>query len=434
MTDPTQASGADGRRLLWCGAVVILGLVAACQSVVPPTGSPASLPSPSIPAASASGERSAQPASSPTASASAALASAPAEPFTGWQSLPAVADLGPLQLTDVVTTRFGMFAIGQTADGNPNGSGHPVIIRSDDGQSWTTAAKPAALGRGNPVLRAIAAGDAGIAVLGALHPASEGPARAILWLSPDGTSWRQVTLPAVDPRGAVFDAQSLSYRSGRWVIVGVAADPAARRVIRPLIYWSTDASHWRQARISGSADVDLASVGSSEIGFVADGHIGGSGAIWTSPDGEAWQVRQRVGDSVPIGRIRPFGPGTFVVSYAPDGGTAGPGPILESVDDRTWKPASIPGLGNGIFDVIELGSTTIAVGRSDAGDQPMAVARSDGSASAWQSLPEEPLFEGTLVVGMAVTPGHSAIVGVGTSANGSGILELPIPGGAAASG
>ncbi len=155
---------------------------------------------------------------------------------------------------------------GLIAVGSPNRS-DDFIWTSEDGVDWT----PASVDRPGYAFDVTAGGPGYVAV------------GSSIWVSSNGVSWSEAVFN--DP--IVGEVRAVTVGGPGLVAVGTF-----NYLDRAWIYTSADGLQWSLIPQEGAPEVQYES-GLSDIvaggpGLVAVGQMGGSGAVWTSPDGVEW--------------------------------------------------------------------------------------------------------------------------------------------------
>ncbi len=292
------------------------------------------------------------------------------------------------------------------------------------------------------------------------------PLAAAAWTSPDGHRWvRDGSFPG--PDGSQAEAVATDGR--RWVAVGRDAGGAAT-FTSPV-----NAPAWSLIRLPGNGGGNaMAVIALGSGGFVAGGFVVGDflgdgpaprPAIWRSPDGVAWAgpelapgtglvsgLAEGPGGIVAVGRRSLADDAVGEAWFSPDGGAWSAAPRTadldrgaisavaeragtwtavgrtiaegqamswQSTDGLTWVAAPPhPDVSNFNLRVVMTGIAAtadgfVAVGwKSDAGNGSAVVWRSADGRS-WRRDPDEPIFSGGGMSGVA-TQGRS-LVAIGTT-------------------
>ena len=226
----------------------------------------------------------------------------------------------------------------------------------------------------------IGAGGDGFLIVGSSGEARE----AAAWDTPSGTegSWSRISLGALFADAILAGFASPESKANlRFAVVGqaCAAGPTTCRASA----WSSDnpddPSAWRSAAVEVAGDPAgsrIAGVGVGPRGFIAVGSTGTGGnrraAVWTSPDGSAWQLAPTTGD--------PLSPDLAAVAGGDSGllavGASGSdGAVWRSPDGVRWAALQV----SGTFADVRLVSVTRTLkGFVTVGNGP-------GGAGAWYS-------------------------------------------------
>jgi hypothetical protein len=169
--------------------------------------------------------------------------------------------------------------------------GHPAIWRRAADGAWTliSVTSPAVYRRpGVETLTSIAHGPAGWVAVGTVVSGAE--QQPVVVTSADGVTWRALdTLAAfAGPHTYVMGVTS---GPGGYVVVG---KQVLHGRVFAAMWWSADLRNWVMGS-NGHLDGRLESstvyaVAAVPIGFVAAGTHGNCHSVWTSPDGQMWQV------------------------------------------------------------------------------------------------------------------------------------------------
>jgi hypothetical protein len=252
---------------------------------------------------------------------------------------------GIQQLTSVAHGPAGWLAVGGTAGASGALSGHPVVVVSADGRTWSAADRePVFAGDGLTAAQA-AAGQAGYVIVGAQRVnGPDGQSRTVaaawwsagldgwhraggagvtggaggsrqmlgvtataggfvavgshgrlpaVWTTPDGRTWSVADLPL--PAGATAAALQHVAADGRTVVAAGVAQAKGGMV--PYTVRSADGGRtWTEAPLpvpAGTAQVSAVAAASG--GFTVAGTFGITAGerdvvVWTSPDGKTWKA------------------------------------------------------------------------------------------------------------------------------------------------
>jgi hypothetical protein len=289
---------------------------------------------------------------------------------------------GIQQLTSVAHGPAGWLAVGGTG-GIPQQAGillgHPVVIGSADGRTWSAADAEAAFAGGGLAAVQAAAGRNGYVIVGSQQvtgPGGQARTVAAAWWSPRLTGWHRATGGALD--GADGSRQMLA-------------------------------------------------VTATSGGFVAVGSHGRLSAAWTTPDGRSWQLADL---PLPAGATSAAlqhvaAAGRTVVATGVARTAAGPVPYAARSTDggRTWTESALP-VPAGTAQVSAVaaaggGFTVTGTFGATAGDRDVVVWTSRDGMTWQASTPTGP--------GLA-TPGIQAITGLtvsGRTLTGVGFTATP---------
>ena len=311
-------------------------------------------------------------------------------------------------------TESGLVAVGfdpGEEDFRQNG----VIFTSDDGLTWTRLAEDdPALNLGAILIYGVAEGGPGLVAVGMGCEDDTEPCAAhpTVWTSADGTAWSRT--PA-DPEvfaesGAMFDV--IATDDGV-VVVGGIVDVVSEEefYLRPAVWHSTDATTWARVWEGDRVGVTPMNPGIKAVALSPDGLLVAVGsaedssgapvaAVWTSPDGIAWE---RVDLDAAAFRGSSDA-GTVILDVSWNGGFVAVGtdggvdPALwRSEDGRSWELIEMTGetfAGTGtISSVAALGSGFVAAGPHGFADQS-----GGGYVQLWTS-PDGVTWDRVLVIG-----------------------------------
>jgi hypothetical protein len=268
------------------------------------------------------------------------------------QSSGVLARPGIQQLTSVAHGQAGWLAVGGTAGATGPAPGHPVVLTSADGRTWSAAdSEPAFAGGGLTAVQA-AAGRGGYVIVGSRrvtdpggeartvaaawwsagltgwHRASDATAGALdgldgsrqmravaatadgfvavgshgplpaVWTTLDGQTWSLADLPL--PAGATAAALEHVAAAGRTVVATGVGRTAAGPV--PYAVRSADGGRtWTESALSVPAGTaQVSAVAAAGGGFTVTGTFGVTAGdrdvvVWTSRDGTTWQASTPAG-------------------------------------------------------------------------------------------------------------------------------------------
>jgi hypothetical protein len=211
------------------------------------------------------------------------------------------------RMTGIVTRGDGFLAGGWS--GLFNGPGRARFWTSPDGRSWTRLPDDPAFADGR--VTALAGGRTGFVAVGTTGSWGHATGGAAWW-SADGTSWTRITDPAL----ADGELLAVSPHGPGYVAVGASLDGTAA-----LVWLSPDGRTWKRAPTQESLTYhglgitmsDVVAGASGEL--VAVGHFlfgsqYGQGTAWTSAHGDTWT---RMSDAAAFGQGEPL-------AVIPDGG------------------------------------------------------------------------------------------------------------------
>jgi hypothetical protein len=299
---PRLSNRARALRFVAAASVLlIVGCTAAPQAgspgpsgAVEPSPTASVAPSPSITPSSIPSF-----APSPTASSLPVVGAAPSGPWSrlDWLDAGAVVPVGPTNV-GVHGWSGGYVALEQTGGSDEDGNDIPVVIRSSassDGIHWAAPTTIDTAGIvGNIEITDIVEGPSGLLALG--YPVGDtcgGPPTVVaLWTSPDGGTWRRVTLPKDFRTGQVH---TIDGGSAGFIATGSRADGTTQA-----LWTSPDGRTWTSRPLPkvSTGTLVLDSATSFARGFVLAGAVLGEGecggpahlhaATWWSADGVAW--------------------------------------------------------------------------------------------------------------------------------------------------
>ena len=248
----------------------------------------------------------------------------------------------------------------------------------------------------------IAPGGDGLVAIG-----FDGQFGTILWTSPDGLTWSDVTPEGFQSIGiaGVAEVDGTLVGVGRGDTINVDANAAA-------VYLSDDGVTWRQA--TGGADMrgQMIDVIATEDGalFAVGGVPGADAAgVWHSADGELWERTGGDFEHAFMWAIAEGGPGLVAVGWRrnPDPDLA----VWTSPDGIQWTLSPDPPgfAGFEATDVVDLDGTLVMVGSSFTGEGGRIWYSDDGVT--WEPSDVAGGMDGAYARSLAVTPAGLVAVG-----------------------
>jgi len=278
------------------------------------------------------------------------------------------------------------------------------------------------------LMTAVAATSDGLLAVGLQLPPSE----AVAYRSSDGRAWTPE--PGFEP-GPDTAALGVAADGDRRVVVGRRGPSAAAWVSDAGAPWQAS-SESPDLRAEGSGTAEMRAVVPWHGGWVAVGSVDAGAdhrvaAIWTSPDGLAWE--RRTGESGFLGTaaygIATAGDRLVVVGSSvvgESGDVALPAVAWTSDDGSAWTPVESPAFAVGpMRAVAATPAGFVAVGFGI--DDTRAAAWTSADGSTWTAVPEQPAFEalGKPARMAAVASNGAGLVATGwksDAGNGSGVV------------
>lgn len=254
---------------------------------------------------------------------------------------------------------------------------------------------------GSATLGIVPGGDGRVAI------GFDGQFGSIVWTSPDGLSWSDVTPEGFQSIGiaGVTERDGTLVGVGRGDTINVDADAAA-------VYLSDDGVTWRQAPGGDEMRGQIIDVIATDDGvlFAAGGVPGADAAgVWHSADGEMWERTGGDFEGAFMWAIAEGGPGLVAVGWRRN-----PGPDLAvwtSPDGITWTLSPDPPGFTGFeaTDVVDLDGTLVMVGSSFTGEGGRIWHSEDGMT--WEPSEVAGGMDGAYARSLAVTPAGLVAVG-----------------------
>jgi hypothetical protein len=264
---------------------------------------------------------------------------------------------------------------------------------------WQAADVPSSATGSSTV--AVGPGGEGLVAIG-----YDGGFGSILWTSPDGRAWTDVTPEGFASVGITnvveFDGGLVGV--GRGDTINIENEIAA-------VYRSDDGLAWRMVRGGDEMRGQMIDVVATADGLFAVGGVPGADAagVWRSTDGETWE---RTGGDIAhafLWSIAEGGPGLVAVGWRrnPDPDLA----VWTSPNGVDWTLSPDPEgfAGYEATDVVDLGGTLVMVGSSFSGDAGRVWSSDDGLT--WELAEVAGGMDGAYARGVAVTPAGLVAVG-----------------------
>lgn len=298
---------------------------------------------------------------------------------------------------------------------------HGQAWTSRDGSTWT-AAKAATVGldlgyvsldsSGPEVgIGGVAHGPGGWVAHGLQQPRLDGPQRAAIWRSADGSTWEQVDTGKAFPAGTHLTA--ILGASDGYLLAGVVH---ARRAPRAAIWSSADGLRW--VRVKGDEVADIGGYidtmeepgsggirsltlapGPTEGGAIGDGAVAAGSAcfapmddsiwawngicwahLWRTPDGQTWSTSSAGGVSSGLHHVAALGDrllvGTAICEECPD-------VLLLTEDGQEWNVPFATPVGDRTAALLSTADRFVSVMTPEpAADHPLVV-WSSATGSDW---------------------------------------------------
>jgi hypothetical protein len=335
-------------------------------------------------------------------------------PIAGpWTADADSSSLKKVQLTAVVWTG-SRFVAGATTM-----SGGAAFLDSTDGLAWHLQSATWS----DAIIRRIAVGPHGLVAAG------DASGRMVSWSSSTGLSWAQAPdAPSMGPgSGNRMSADGVTAVSGGWMAVGNES-PACMTVcapVRAVVWTSPDGSTWTQAPAKPSlAAGEMKGVIQWNGKYIAVGQVGKYAAVWTSVNGSTWtRLPDTAAFHAPAGTDQSIGEGMAAVAGRSNRlvavgqvftqGDVGSALGWWSADGVTWKSAPGDKLTYGqMFSVAAVPTGYLAVGPSGA---PSCLGgiywSSDGTK--WKCEASAAVFDGFAPYDAASSPAREVVVGFG---------------------
>jgi hypothetical protein len=283
-----------------------------------------------------------------------------------WTRAPRAPVLDGLEMRDALTIDGGVMAVGQPLD-EPVGQ----VLTSRDGQTWQATARFGRDVEFGIAPTAIAAANDGVVAVGGIYGND-----VVFFHSVDGRRWTTVAPEPVFDDGE--DPLDVACDVARCVTVGVQYD--AGGMIdgggRRAVAWSSaHGQPWVPVDdVFGAATVN--GVTASDDGFVAVGHDEArtQAKVWTTPDGRAWSM---VDDHPDFRNAQMDGVATIdgrVMAYGRHRDTI----VVWARDDDGWRRSTVD-------DTVEPGSRIRAIASNGTTVAAVGIDTSAASTVIWTS-------------------------------------------------
>ena len=245
----------------------------------------------------------------------------------------------------------------------PSSSPAPTVV-------WERGSVPATANASSTI--GVVPGGDGLIAIG-----FDGGFGSLLWTSPDGRAWTDVTPDGFQSVGIA----SVVEHDGRLVGVG-RGDTINVDANRAAAFLSDDGLTWHEAEGAAGMEGQLIDVVFTDLGLFAVGGVPGADAagIWRSTDGSTWERTGGDFEHAFMWAIAEGGPGLVAVGWRrnPDPDLA----VWTSADGVSWTLSPDPeGVeGYEATDVIDLDGTLAMVGSSFTGEGGRVWFSDDGLA------------------------------------------------------
>lgn len=234
----------------------------------------------------------------------------------------------------------------------------------------------------------------------------DGQFGSIVWTSPDGRTWTDITPEGFQSIGivGVTELEGTLVGVGRGDTINVDANRAAA-------YISDDGVSWREAENVAEMEGQLIDVVATGDGLFAVGGVPGADAagVWRSTDGEMWERTGGDFEHAFMWAIAEGGPGLVAVGWRrnPDPDLA----VWTSPDGAEWTLSPDPEgfVGFEATDVVDRDGSLVMVGSSFTGEGGRIWYSEDGMT--WEPSEVAGGMDGAYARSLAVTPAGLVAVG-----------------------
>jgi hypothetical protein len=231
----------------------------------------------------------------------------------------------------------------------------------------------------------------------------DGTDRALVWVSTDGLEWTAVPDSDVFARASMAGVTSSNGR-----VIAVGRDLTSVDDERAAAWVSRDGFTWRRV---GSPELDgaqMINVVPGGLGFVAVGAMlegADASAVWTSVDGESWNLVPPQADFAHsfMWSVATGGPGLVATGWYrnPEPSVA----FWTSADGGTWARSRQPPNGEAFQgrSVVDADGTVVAVGELVTGGAAAVWSSPDGIS--WRMVSGAATFDGASLTAVTLIPG-----------------------------
>jgi hypothetical protein len=354
---------------------------------------------------------------SPTASTPAASAGTTA--FTTFAAYPGQQSRngGQLAISSVAAADGEQLAVG-------GADGYPAIWRRGSGTSWSLAddATNGVLA-GRPGIEAMTAVTHGMAGWLAVGDVVSGTQQhPVVVTSADGATWQAADGAPTFGTGGLYTNGAAAAQDG-YVVVGEQV--AGNRIIAAT-WHSTGLGTWTRGdnggldgRLKPSA---MFAVTAGPGGFIAVGGHGTAPAVWTSPDGQQWTVRDLPlpagATSATLRQVAAQGARVVATGNAVTGKKTVPFAEVSMDGGTSWHGVILPSSGTqaAVTALAASGTGFVAAGQTGQASDPAAVVWTSADGKNWTAARQVPGPTGARVQEISgLTSAGGAVTGVGVA-------------------
>ena len=329
---------------------------------------------------------------------------------------------------DITINALATAGQAQAAAGAAGGA--PAVWLASPSGHWAPAGLQLPASWRSGALLSVVHGGSGWLTVG--QAGAQAPYQPVILMSASGTSWTKA--PGTGPLTAPGTSLAATAAAPAGYVV-VGSTPVGGRQA-PAAWFSADLSTWAPAPLTGSADGgQMLAVTTARPGFMAAGAAGASPAVWTSPDGSAWQLRALPrpagAASAVLTRVTAIGDKVVAAGSEYRGAGAGspvPFAAVSADGGRTWQESVLPAPpGPAVVTALTAaGRGFVAVGHPGLPGQPGLLTWWSAEGVTWHYAgPAGGAVAGPFVTQInAVTAGNGTLTGAGFAASGS--AEHPV--------